>query len=56
MKCLKSEDGDESVPVAPDGRGVNVLYRHSAISPGFRFWSYFEGLEKRTVGATQSER
>ena len=56
MKCLKGGDGDESVTVAPDGRGVNVLCRHSAISPEFRHWAYFKGLEKQTVGATQSER
>ena len=56
MECPDGEDGGESVLVAPDGRGVNVLYRHSAISPGFRYCSYFEGVEKQTVGATQSER
>ena len=36
MECPDGEDGDESVPVAPDRAGANVLYRHSAISPGFR--------------------
>ena len=46
-------NGVENVPVALDGRRVNVLYRHSAISPGFRPCSCFEDLEKRTVGATE---
>ena len=32
MECPDGEDGDENVPVPPDRAGVNVLFRHSAIS------------------------